>query len=215
MRRFIFDCARHGETDNTPGRHLTDRGRMQAERMAFTLRGTPYSLVLHSDTERTRDTAQIMARVLGVSESPMCFPPLNVIGTEDGENPALPIIPFEVAKTTAQAGRAHTETPAFDWFQGWGWVAGARRFKIELAMAKAVYFLTTNPWLATQIEDLDEVFVLIVSHSPFVELRASDPRAQMCLGPCDAIRYTMEETAEGLLVLREEPQMTFRCPEVE
>lgn len=215
MRTFFFDCARHGETDKTPDRRLTDRGRMQAERMAHTLRDTPYSLVLHSATERTRETAAIMARVLGVIDGPMCFPPLNVIGTEDGENPILPIIPFNVAEARARAGRAHTETEAFEWFEGWGWVAGARRFKMELAMAKAVHFLTTNPWTATQIEDLDEVYALMVTHSPFAELRASDPRAQMCLGPCDAIRYTMEESLEGLLVLREEPQTTFRCPPVE
>ena len=65
--------VRHGETPTTgtvlpgraPGLHLSDRGRVQAERVAERLAGLPVDAVYSSPLERTRETAEPTAARYG------------------------------------------------------------------------------------------------------------------------------------------------------
>ncbi len=74
MRRLIY-LSRHGETDwNAEGRWqghtdkpLNDRGREQARALAETLRGVGLEVIVASDLQRARETASIVAAVLGLA----------------------------------------------------------------------------------------------------------------------------------------------------
>ena len=65
---------RHGETPTTgtvlpgraPGLHLSDRGRVQAERVAERLAGLPVDAIYSSPLERTRETAEPTAACTGL-----------------------------------------------------------------------------------------------------------------------------------------------------
>jgi broad specificity phosphatase PhoE len=73
MRRILY-MARHGETDwNAAGRWqghtdvpLNDKGREQARALAEALRAHGIAAAASSDLSRARDTARIVAEVLGV-----------------------------------------------------------------------------------------------------------------------------------------------------
>lgn len=66
--------VRHGETPTTglllpgraPGLHLSERGRVQAERVAERLTGMPVDAIYSSPLERTRETASPTAACLGL-----------------------------------------------------------------------------------------------------------------------------------------------------
>ncbi len=66
--------VRHGETPTTgtvlpgraPGLHLSDRGRIQAERVAERLAGLPIDGIYSSPLERTRETAEPTAACTGL-----------------------------------------------------------------------------------------------------------------------------------------------------
>ncbi len=73
MRRILL-LARHGQTEwNQQHRiqgwtdlPLTDYGRQQAERLAETLRSYDVQRVFASDLRRARETAEIVAQILGI-----------------------------------------------------------------------------------------------------------------------------------------------------
>lgn len=69
-----FHLIRHADNDlvgdrlagRTPGVHLNAVGRAQAERLAERLASTPIDVLFSSPLERTRETAQPLARKLGL-----------------------------------------------------------------------------------------------------------------------------------------------------
>lgn len=78
-RSTLLLLVRHGETPTTgtvlpgraPGLHLSERGRIQAERVAERLAGLPVDAIYSSPLERTRETAEPTAAYtgLGVKEN--------------------------------------------------------------------------------------------------------------------------------------------------
>src|SRR6185369_10870266 len=86
-RRFFY-LARHGETSwNLAGRWqgqtdvgLNDRGREQAEALAGRLRGHGIARVRASDLLRARETAEIVARTLGLGGGVSIDPALRERG---------------------------------------------------------------------------------------------------------------------------------------
>ncbi len=75
-KKTVICIVRHGETDwNAQGRlqgrediELNDAGREQALKIAGYLSGEPWDVVVSSPLKRAYETAQIIARILSVSE---------------------------------------------------------------------------------------------------------------------------------------------------
>jgi isoleucyl-tRNA synthetase len=82
-KRNTYFVMRHGEADNNvdnilvsepdPTHHLTDIGRDQALKTAETLKDKKIDLIISSDLNRTRQTTEIIKKVLGLSDDAVMF----------------------------------------------------------------------------------------------------------------------------------------------
>ena len=93
-----FYLVRHGEAtseNENPRRPLTDRGRRGVERMIRSAKqkGVTVCRILHSDKDRARETAEIVARQLS---PPAGMAELNGLGP--GDDPFLAKAELEVAE---------------------------------------------------------------------------------------------------------------------
>jgi probable phosphomutase (TIGR03848 family) len=86
----IFLLVRHGETDyvkkgrlagRLPGVHLNETGRAQAQATAAKLTGAPVKAIYSSPLERTRETAETIAKALNLD----VIPREGLMETEIGE----------------------------------------------------------------------------------------------------------------------------------
>lgn len=101
----------------------------------------------------------------------------------------------------------------YEWLEGYGWVGGYLRARMQLAMAAAIHFMRENPWGATLVEDLDEIHIAFLGSSPSLETTVADPRNSRCLGHADGIVLGVREEL-GLLEFGTY-EVFQRCPPVE
>lgn len=197
-----FWCMRHGEKDAAG--NVTARGLRQVEASARKHLSTlVFDLVLHSGMPRTHDSARRVQTVLNLDCPVVPFP---MFGYEHGGT-----VGFEEAR--ARINQPHDQTTVQNWLDNWDWRAGVLRGNMRANLLAGFLYVNHNPVLRDAVAGSDEVNVLVVGHSPGLEMAADEPAVTTSMNPADIICYEVGMDEAGFMTIRTDE--AYRCPPVE
>lgn len=204
--RVNFWCMRHGEKDAAG--NVTAIGLRQVEASAKThLENVFFEIILHSGLPRAKDSAMSARNALKLDCPVLAFPRFDYSGLSGPNVPGS-----DIAQARQRIGKPHDQATVYDWLEHYGWSAGYLRGNMLAAMLATVIYLKTNPTTAYVLEQ-GRANVLVVGHSPGLEMAADDPATTTSLNEADIIPYEVEVDQFGFTHFTTRP--ILRCPVVE
>lgn len=168
------------------------------------LAGMTLDAIFHSGVPRTHDSAQHVKATLNLTCPVVPFP---AFGLEELNARGLPRVSIDEARK--RINKPHAEATVNDWLQSFSWVGGYLRGQTRFAIASAVLYIATNPFMKPKAYPVN---VLVVGHSPALEMATATPIERLSLNEADIIRYAVELDLNGFVQVTCE--MVYRCPPV-